>query len=54
MLDEENKYSEGSDARIPGWTDRILFKQKNPNSISLLNYEMALDVFGSDHRPVFA
>ncbi|KAL4485998.1 hypothetical protein ABPG72_003932 [Tetrahymena utriculariae] len=54
VLDEQNKFTDGSDARIPGWTDRILFKQKIPDTIKLLNYESALDVFGSDHRPVFA
>eukprot|EP00825_Cyclidium_porcatum_P049611 TRINITY_DN8617_c0_g2_i2.p1 TRINITY_DN8617_c0_g2~~TRINITY_DN8617_c0_g2_i2.p1 ORF type:complete len:430 (+),score=59.60 TRINITY_DN8617_c0_g2_i2:149-1438(+) len=39
--------------RMPGWTDRILFKEKYPESIKLMNYEAGIDVYGSDHRPVF-
>ncbi len=48
--------NELKDTRIPGWTDRILFRYKEDNKKSKLlqiNYECGLNVFGSDHRPVF-
>ncbi|KAI8997205.1 SacI homology domain-containing protein [Pilobolus umbonatus] len=51
------KYDNGTDIydtsekqRIPGWTDRILYKGKN---IKLIQYSRA-DLRTSDHRPVFA
>lgn len=39
--------------RTPGWTDRILFKEKFPESLKVMNYEAGLEIYGSDHRPVF-
>lgn len=50
----ENKFTEGKDCRVPGWTDRILFKEKIVNSIEIINYECGIKVHGSDHRPIFA
>ncbi|KAM3144795.1 hypothetical protein pb186bvf_003104 [Paramecium bursaria] len=57
------------DFRIPGWTDRIIFKENNDqkqkslkiepltnqtNRLKLHNYDCSYDTFGSDHRPVYA
>ena len=44
----------GKSERIPGWTDRIVFKNKPDSDLVLVNYDCGVDVFGSDHRPVFA
>ncbi len=39
-------------ARVPSWTDRILFK--SVPTINLLEYNSATEMRHSDHRPVFA
>ena len=39
--------------RIPSWTDRILFKQKN-GTLEQLEYDSIQSVKISDHRPVYA
>ncbi|KAI9276938.1 Endonuclease/exonuclease/phosphatase [Phascolomyces articulosus] len=51
------KYDNGKDIydtsekqRVPGWTDRILYKGK---TLELVQYARA-ELFTSDHRPVFA
>jgi phosphatidylinositol-bisphosphatase len=49
-----NEYSTDEDARVPGWTDRILFAARNACDLEQVNYDCAINMFGSDHRPVFA
>jgi phosphatidylinositol-bisphosphatase/inositol-1,4,5-trisphosphate 5-phosphatase len=75
----------GKEWRIPGWTDRIIFKVNRhilvkqmeaefylkqhkkgqiinitdegieaENELQLHNYDANFEIFGSDHRPVFA
>jgi endonuclease/exonuclease/phosphatase family metal-dependent hydrolase len=39
--------------RIPGWTDRILYKSKE-NNLSLCKYHSLDGTFTSDHKPVYA
>jgi len=43
---------EGGD-RIPGWTDRILFKCKNSN-LQIKEYNSIMEIVSSDHKPVYA
>ena len=40
--------------RIPGWTDRIIFKSNENQLPELENYDSLKDVFYSDHKPVIA
>ena len=41
-------------SRIPGWTDRILYKSKNLYDIMLCEYSSITDINISDHKPVYA
>ncbi|CAD8141479.1 unnamed protein product [Paramecium pentaurelia] len=69
MLEYQNQWAIDKDFRIPGWCDRILFKENKksktfshtqdfqdnqPSQIKLQNYDANFDILGSDHRPVFA
>ena len=45
-----NRYDSSEKARIPAWTDRILFKG---TALRLKNYGRA-ELWTSDHRPVYA
>ncbi|CAD8144323.1 unnamed protein product [Paramecium octaurelia] len=69
LLEYQNQWAIGNDFRIPGWCDRILFKENKqsktlsstqgfnenqPSQIKLQNYDANFDILGSDHRPVFA
>ena len=45
---------DGKKYRIPGWTDRILFKNKDEDSMELMKYDSLRKVTFSDHRPVIA
>lgn len=51
FLKDENDYNF---ERIPGWTDRILYKAREINDISLLEYNVNASIKISDHRPVYA
>ena len=52
------KYKENKDEfdyeRIPGWTDRILFRSKKMYDIMLCEYNSIQNIFLSDHKPVYA
>ena len=41
-------------SRIPGWTDRILYKSKKYYDIMLCEYSSINNILLSDHRPVYA
>ena len=40
--------------RVPGWTDRILYRANNLSDIMLCKYSCVNEVKTSDHKPVFA
>ena len=40
--------------RVPGWTDRILYRANNLSDIILCKYSCIGDVKTSDHKPVYA
>ena len=40
--------------RVPGWTDRILFRAKNLSDVILCKYSAIFDAKTSDHKPVYA
>lgn len=44
-------YDSGPKKRIPGWTDRIVFKGQNTTCLA---YDSEPNIRTSDHRPVFA
>jgi len=52
------KYKENKEdydyERIPGWTDRILFRSKKLYDIMLCEYNSIQNIFLSDHKPVYA
>ena len=52
FLDGTNEYDYAE--RVPGWTDRILYRANNLNDIILCKYSSIADVKTSDHKPVFA
>ena len=49
--ENKNEYDYG---RIPGWTDRILFRSKKGYDIMLCEYNSIEKIFLSDHKPVYA
>ena len=52
FLDGTNEYDYSE--RVPGWTDRILYRANNLSDIILCKYSSIRDVKTSDHKPVFA
>ncbi|CAD8157172.1 unnamed protein product [Paramecium octaurelia] len=68
LLQYYNSWAVDQDFRVPGWCDRILFKenrkmtmqstqqsfQEMTSKLKLQNYDANFDLLGSDHRPVFA
>jgi hypothetical protein len=40
--------------RIPGWTDRILYKSKIPALLQVKEYKSISEIVYSDHKPVYA
>ena len=52
FLDGTNEYDYAE--RVPGWTDRILYRANNLNDIILCKYSSISDVKTSDHKPVCA
>ncbi len=40
--------------RVPGWTDRILFRANNLSDVILCKYSAIFDAKTSDHKPVYA
>ena len=40
--------------KLPGWTDRIIFKSKKFNDLLLCKYDCIMNTNISDHKPVFA
>ena len=39
---------------IPGWTDRIIYKCKEKDTIEIMNYDCIRDINISDHLPVIS
>ena len=52
FLDGTNEYDYNE--RVPGWTDRILFRANNLSDIILCKYSSIFDAKTSDHKPVYA
>ena len=53
------KFHDGTDdydyeERVPGWTDRILYRANNLNDVIQCKYSSISDVKTSDHKPVFS
>lgn len=47
-------YDSSPKQRVPAWTDRILFRSKDPEGLELLAYNSIPSLRSSDHRPVIA
>ena len=50
----KKKSNEYDYTRIPGWTDRILYKSKRYYDIMLCEYSTIKNICISDHKPVYA
>jgi hypothetical protein len=49
----EKRYEYDISKRVPGWTDRILYKCYDDNLVQC-RYDSIADTYGSDHKPVYA
>ncbi len=52
FMDGTNEYDYS--IRVPGWTDRILYRANNLNDIILCKYNCYSEIKTSDHKPVYA
>lgn len=52
FIDGTNEYD--FEERVPGWTDRILYRANNLNDVIQCKYSSIRDVVLSDHKPVYA
>ena len=53
------KFQDGTDnydynERVPGWTDRILYRSNNLSDVILCKYSSIFEAKTSDHKPVYA
>ena len=53
------KFQDGTDnydynERVPGWTDRILYRANNLSDVILCKYSSVFEAKTSDHKPVYA
>ena len=52
FVDGTNEYDYNE--RVPGWTDRILYRANNLSDVILCKYSAIVDAKTSDHKPVYA
>ena len=52
FMDGTNDYDYS--IRVPGWTDRILYRANNLNDIILCKYNCYSEIKTSDHKPFYA
>lgn len=50
---QSDNYDSSSKHRTPSWTDRVLYRSRDPSSIEPVIYSSCVSVKTSDHRPVF-
>lgn len=48
-----SNYDSSEKQRVPSWTDRVLFRSHAGEKLQQLNYNAVMDVFVSDHKPVY-
>ncbi|CAL1203389.1 unnamed protein product [Candida parapsilosis] len=51
-----SNYDSSEKQRVPSWTDRVLYLslKKKRNDLKQLNYNSVMDVYLSDHKPVYS
>ncbi|XP_041481513.1 phosphatidylinositol polyphosphate 5-phosphatase type IV-like [Lytechinus variegatus] len=49
----EDIYDTSTKARVPSYTDRVLYKSRRVTDISLIHYSSCEEIKTSDHRPVY-
>ncbi|OBA23895.1 hypothetical protein METBIDRAFT_30265 [Metschnikowia bicuspidata var. bicuspidata NRRL YB-4993] len=49
-----SNYDTSEKQRVPSWTDRILFRSKKGSELKSINYNAVMDIFLSDHKPVYS
>lgn len=50
-----SEYDTSEKQRVPSWTDRVLFmSSKGLEGLEQLNYNSSMDIFASDHKPVYS
>lgn len=50
---QTNEY-DFQDGKLPGWTDRVIFKSKDYKKFSMIKYNWISSIKFSDHKPVVA
>lgn len=48
-----SNYDTSEKQRVPSWTDRVLYRSTINDKITSLNYNSVMDIFESDHKPVY-
>ncbi|ORX91022.1 DNase I-like protein [Basidiobolus meristosporus CBS 931.73] len=51
FIQPNNVYDTSPKARVPSWTDRILYKARK-GVVDVARYEAVMEMYGSDHKPV--
>lgn len=49
-----SNYDTSEKQRVPSWTDRVLYRSTRGSKMKQLNYNAVMDIFASDHKPVFS
>lgn len=49
-----SEYDTSEKQRVPSWTDRVLYKSRDGKALQQLNYNSVMDIFVSDHKPVYS
>lgn len=49
-----SNYDTSEKQRVPSWTDRVLYRSTINDKLTSLNYNSVMDIFESDHKPVYS
>lgn len=49
-----SNYDTSEKQRVPSWTDRVLYRGNIDDKLLSLNYNCVMDIYSSDHKPIFS
>lgn len=49
-----SNYDTSEKQRVPSWTDRVLYRSTVGDKLTSLNYNSVMNIFESDHKPVYS
>lgn len=49
-----SNYDTSEKQRVPSWTDRVVYRSTSDSKIESLNYNSVMDIYASDHKPVYS